>query len=81
MFIAVQCKVVQCRLRLESLKHCSSVEVIAVQYCPVKCISLRHESGNVCTARCNKLKYNSCEKKKIIFTELHCKALYFNALH
>ena len=80
-FSAVQCKVVQWRLRLKSLKHSSSVEVSAVQYCPVKCISLRHDSGNVCTVRCNKLIQqfnNSCEKK---WSLLSCTAKHCTVMH
>ena len=80
-FSAVQCKVVQCRLRPKSLKLSFSVEVSAVQYCPVKCISLRHDSGNVCSVRCNKLIQqfnNSCEKNLSL---LSCTAKHCTVMH
>ena len=82
-FSAVQCKFVQCRLRPKSLKHSSSVEVSAVQYFAMKCISLRHDSGNVCTVCCNKLIQefnNSCEKNWSLrrFTAKHCTVMHCN---
>ena len=81
---AVQCssvdgKIVQCRLEYKSLKHCYSVECSVVQCCPVKCISLRHDFVSICTVLQQTVAYCLC--KLLIFTEIHCIALYCNALH
>ena len=80
-FSLVQRKVVQCRLRPKSLKHSSSVEVTAVQYCPVKCISLGHDPGNVCTLRCIKLiqQFNNSFEKN--WSLLSCTAKQCTVMH
>ena len=57
------------------------MEVSAVQYCPVKCISLGHDSGNVYTVRCNNLiqQFNiSCEKN---WSVLSCNVKHYTVMH
>ena len=45
----------------------------------MKCISLRHDSVSICTALQQAAAHCLC--KLLIFTELHCIALYCNAMH